>query len=128
MDHKLRRKLIDLARINGAKISYQALSDEFQMQLDMKAKGDRLVFSHILEEISIQEYESGRPILSSLVLPKGKTGRQTDEFYKFCEKLGLGSWEQLKASPEFEQTQRQACYDFWRNDQNYKSYKYLVEV
>ncbi|MEZ4774522.1 MAG: hypothetical protein R3D00_15160 [Bacteroidia bacterium] len=127
MDHKLRRKLIDLARINGAKISYQALSDEFQLQLDMKTKGDRMLFSRILEEISEQEYERGRPILSSLVLPKGKIGKQTDEYYKFCETLGLGNWEELKADPSFEEVQRKACYEFWRNDTNYKSYKYLVE-
>lgn len=126
MDHKMRRKLVELARIKGAKISYQALSDEFHLHLNMKTKKDRLVIARILEEISTKEYEKGRPLLSALVLPKGKTGKQADEFYKFCETLGLGSWEDLKSNPDFEHSLRQACYEFWRNDQNYKSYKYMA--
>ena len=52
MDHKMRRKLVELARIKGAKISYQALSDEFHLHLNMKTKKDRLVIARILEEIS----------------------------------------------------------------------------
>ena len=123
----MRRKLVDLARIKGAKISYQALSDEFQLQLNMKTKRDRILISELLEEITVFEHESGRPLLGSLVLTKGKRGKQTDEFYKLCEGLGLGSWQDLKANPDFEGELRQACYDYWRNDTNYKEFKYLNE-
>ena len=125
MDYKMRRKLVDLARIKGAKISYQALSDEFQLQLNMKTKKDRLLIASMLQEISSFEYESGRPLLSSLVLTKGKRGKQTDEFYKYCEELGLGDWQDLKSDPDFEAKLRKACYDYWRDDSNYKSFKYV---
>ncbi|MEL6594137.1 MAG: hypothetical protein AAFQ68_28800, partial [Bacteroidota bacterium] len=68
MDHAIRRKLVDLARIRGAKISYQALSDEFQMNLDMKKKKDRTFIAKVLSDISIFEHKNSRPLLSSLVL------------------------------------------------------------
>lgn len=127
MDHTIRRKLVELARIKGAKISYQALSDEFQMYLDMKKKGDRAFLSNVLEEISGYELQNDRPILGSLVLVKGRAGKQTDDFYKGCERLGLGAWEELKADPEFEAGLRNACYSFWRDDQNYKEFKYIYD-
>lgn len=122
MDYKIRRKLVNLARIKGAKISYQALSDEFQLRLDMKTKRDRVLLGTMLEEISQYEYETGRPLLSSLVTPKGKQGKQQDEFYKMCESLGLGKWEELRDNPDFANEQRSKCYSFWRDDTNYKSY------
>ena len=128
MDHKIRRKLVNLARIKGAKISYQALSDEFQLRLDMKTKHDRVLLGSMLEEISMHEYETGRPLLSALVTPKGKQGKQQDEFYKMCEKLGLGKWEELREDPDFANEQRMRCYDYWRDDRNYKSFQHLHEL
>jgi hypothetical protein len=127
MDHTIRRKLVDLARINGAKISYQALSDEFQLYLDMKKKKDRAFISRVLAEISQYEKENGRPLLGALVLLKGRSGKQMDDFYKACEELGLGSWEELKADPEFEAGLRKECYKFWRDNENYKAYKYVYD-
>ena len=126
MDHKIRRKLVDLARIKEAKISYQALSDEFQLRLDMKAKRDRVLLGGMLEEISAYEYSIGRPLLSALVTPKGKKGKQQDEFYKMCENLGMGNWEDLRDNPEFANEQRMKCYAFWRDDVNYKSFQYTA--
>ena len=127
MDHAIRRKLVDLARINGAKISYQALSDEFQLYLDMKKKQDRAFIGRVLSEISSYEYKNDRPLLSALVLLKGRSGKQMDEFYKLCEELGMGSWETLKADPDFESSQRKACYKFWKDNQNYKEYRYVYD-
>lgn len=127
MDHSIRRKLVELARIKGAKVSYQALSDEFQMHLDMKKKKDRVFLSNVLEEISAYELQNKRPPLGSLVLLKGRPGKQTDDFYKGCERLGLGDWEEMKANPEFEKGLRYECYTFWRDDNNYKEYKYIYD-
>lgn len=125
MDHKMRRKLVSLARIKGAKISYQALSDEFQLRLDMKTKRDRVLIGTMLEEISLHEHQTGRPLLSALVLPKGKRNKQQDEFYKMCETLGYGSWEALRENPDFVSELCNKCYDFWRNDENYKSFQHV---
>lgn len=124
MDHAIRRKLVDLARIRGAKISYQALSDEFQMNLDMKKKKDRTFIAKVLSDISIFEHKNSRPLLSSLVLLKGRSGKQMDEFYKLCEELGMGDWEALKADAEFESTHRQSCHQFWKENNNYKEYRF----
>ena len=125
MDRQIRRKLVDLARIRGGRISYQALSDEFQLHLDMKTKGDRQTISRLLAEISAFEYEGGRPLLSALVLKKGKPGKQLDDYFKSCEELGMGNWEELRSNPDFEREQREACYAFWRQDANYKDHKYV---
>ncbi len=127
MDHKLRRKLVDLARIKGAKISFQALSDEFHLGLDMKTKKDRLMMSRLLAEISTYEHNEGRPLLGAITETKGKKGRHTDEFYKLCEELGMGAWEELKENPQFLIDQRNACYDYWREDENYKEHRYIYD-
>ncbi|MFK7925016.1 MAG: hypothetical protein AB8H47_23870 [Bacteroidia bacterium] len=127
MDHAIRRKLVDLARIRGAKISYQALSDEFQLNLDMKKKKDRSFMAKVLSDISEYEFKNSRPLLSSLVLLKGRTGKQMDDFYKFCEELGMGGWEDLKANPEFEAGQRITCHQFWKETQNYKNYRFVYD-
>ena len=126
MDRKIRRKLIELARIKGAKISYQALSDEFQLFLDMKKKSDRVSISSILAEITEHEHEQKRPLLGSLVLLKGRSGKQMDDFYKLCERLGMGKWDSLKEDPEFEGNLRKSCHEFWKDNQNFKEYNYSI--
>jgi hypothetical protein len=74
-----------------------------------------------LYDISIEEHENGRPLLSALVKTKTNKG-QGDEFFKLCEELGMGEWRILKNDPEFINDQRQLCYDFWTNEENYQKF------
>ena len=81
----------------------------------------------VLSEISEYEFKQSRPLLSSLVLLKGRTGKQMDEFYKLCEELGMGGWEDLKSNPDFESEQRKSCHLFWKENQNYKEYRFIYD-
>ena len=81
----------------------------------------RAEIGRILGEVSSSEHSNCRPLLSSLVISKGDN-YQGDGFYKLCEDLGFGNWKKLKSDISFEIGQMNACFDFWKNDENYIKY------
>lgn len=56
-----------------------------------------------------------------MVISKGDSS-QGDGFYKLCEELGFGNWKKLKSDIAFEYGQMNACFDFWKDESNYKKY------
>lgn len=123
MDKDVRKYLIEhVARIKGATIGYQVLSDQCQLGLNMRASEyDRAEIGRILGEISTFEHNQDRPLLSSLVVNKS-TGYEGDGFYKLCEELGYGDWQTLRRKRNFDQEQKERCWEFWGNEANRKKY------
>lgn len=86
----------------------------------MDIRHEKQLLGEILDEISEDEHEEGRPMLSALI-KSGKSG-QDDRFFKMCERLGMGEWRELKKDKSFKLQHIEACHAFWRDDKNYKKY------
>ena len=123
MNERVRTYLIDLARQRTDQtINYQRLSDNCNLGLDMSNITDRNTMATILDEISTFEYNNDRPLLSALVIRLDDT-REGDGFYKMADRLGYGSWQQLKRENIFEAHQIGVCLDFWSDNNNYQQYR-----
>lgn len=122
MNEQVRTKLIELARKKRT-ITYQELSDACKLGLVMAdSEFARAEIGRILGEVSAFEFHAQRPLLSALVISKGK-GEQGDGFYRLCEELGYGSWKKLKNNITFDSLQINRCYNFLADDNNYNLYK-----
>lgn len=122
MNETVRQKLIEIAR-KGRSITYQDLCDECNLGLVMRnSEYERAEIGRILGAISSFEHHHKRPLISSLVLSKGDS-YQGDGFYKLCEELGFGPWKKLKNDVTFDALQMNACYAFWKDDNNYEKFK-----
>jgi hypothetical protein len=121
MTDTIRRKLIELAR-SKATWSYAQLNEQLDLKLDFKNKYDRGLMSEWLELISKHEFEKGRPILSSLIIPRNQEKAQADDFYKLCEQLYGTPWRDLKADKNFELEKIQECFSFWKDHENFSKY------
>lgn len=120
MEVRVRNFLISLARKESSTIPYRRLINQTELGLNMDIKHEKQLLGEILDEISEEEFEAGRPLLSALV--QDKRNGQGDRFFKLCETLGMGEWKELKKDEEFRQKHIDACYEFWQNDDNYKAY------
>lgn len=126
MNYRVREFLIDLAS-KGKFIYYQPLSDSCGLGLDMQAsEWDRAEIGRILGEVSTYEHENGRPLISAIVLSKGSL-YEGDGFYKLAEKLGFGPWKYLR-DENFAIEQMNACYEFWKNNDNYTNFRNITYV
>lgn len=123
MNTRVRHFLIDRARQRSNQtITYQNLSDECGLRLNMSDINDRNTLADILREVSTYEFENVRPLLSSLVVRAGDN-YEGDGFYKLAERLGHGDWQKLKRDGIFEAEQINACIDFWKSDLNYTNFR-----
>ncbi|ALD21509.1 hypothetical protein [Hymenobacter sp. DG25A] len=121
MNGRVRKHLIRFSRTQIGTTSYINLVQEAELGLNLDISHEKSRLNEILAEISEHEYRAGRPILSSLIKVKGSKG-QGDQFFKLCERLGLGEWRTLKQDEDFLPKLRQECRDFWQNDLNYKEF------
>lgn len=120
MNTRIRNKLIQLARTDDGPISYRRLNQTAELGLNFDIKHEKQLLGELLDEISEDEHQHGRPLLSSLV-KNGKTG-QDDRFYKMCERIGLGEWRELKKDKVFKKNHLTECKEFWNDESNYKKY------
>ena len=120
MNTRIRNKLVQLARTEPTEISYRRLIVTVDLGLNMDIRHEKQLLGEMLDEISEDEHEDGRPLLSALI-KDGKRG-QDDRFYKLCERLGLGEWRELKKDKEFKAKYIEACHTFWSDEKNYKKY------
>lgn len=120
MNTRVRNKLIQLARTDGSPISYRRLVNTAELGLNLDIKHEKQLLGTILDEISVEEHEQGRPLLSAMVQNK-KTG-QGDRFYKLAEHLGYGDWKELKNDKNFKREHINRCREFWKNEENYKKF------
>lgn len=112
MDNELRKRLIDVARIPHNTINGQYLCDELYLGLDLQNRHDRSIFYDMLNEISIEEYNKGRPLLSALVIVKAHNYKR-DCFMKTCRHLGMTAGGGTLVKVDLLAAERQACYDYW---------------
>jgi hypothetical protein len=120
MNYRLREYLIDLCT-KSKMISYQELSNECKLGLDMASPGDRAKIAGLLGEISTYEHHNKRPFLTAIVVAKGTT-TQGDGFFKLGEQLGKGNWKILKRNA-FDAEQIKLCFEFWSNKENYNKFR-----
>lgn len=121
MNGRVRRHLIKFARNQVGTTSYLNLVQEAELGFNLDISHEKSRLNEILAEISETEFEAGRPLLSCLVKVKGSKG-QGDQFFKLCERLGLGEWRTLKQDENFLADLRQQCREFWQNDANYQQF------
>ena len=119
----VRNYLIEVARHRtNPTVTYQKLSDDCELNLDMSIPYHRREIGAIIGDISVYEYKRDRPLLSSIVIRAGDN-YEGDGFYKLGEELGFGDWRKLKREGVFEIKQMRDTINFWTNNSNYKKYK-----
>jgi hypothetical protein len=121
MTGRIRTYLIRYARQQTGTASYLTLVQEAELGLNLDISHEKSRLNEMLAEISATEYADGRPLLSCLVKVPGSKG-QGDNFYKLCEKLGMGEWRTLKQDEEFLKNLIRTCREFWLNDANYQEF------
>jgi len=124
---RLRNHLIRFSRQQIGTTSYLNLVQEAELGLNLDNAHEKARLNELLAELSEVEYQAGRPILSCLVKVEGSKG-QGDNFYKLCERLGLGEWRALKHDPEFLKDMRTTCRSFWQDDANYEKFGRAYEL
>lgn len=102
-------------------MTFQNLIYEADLGLNLDNSYEKARLNEVINEISEQEYAEGRPLLSALIHVKGQKN-QGDAFFRLCERLGYGSWKDLKRNSTFIEEQREACRQFWQNQTNFSSY------
>ncbi|SNR71298.1 MULTISPECIES: hypothetical protein [Hymenobacter] len=118
---RVRSHLIRFARTQVGTTSYLNLVQEAELGLNLDISHEKARLNELLAELSEQEHAAGRPILSCLVKVEGSKG-QGDNFYKLCERLGLGEWRTLKQQEDFLKTMRRECRTFWQDSVNYEKF------
>jgi len=121
MTGRIRTFLIRYSRQQSGTLSYLTLVQEAELGLNLEISHEKSRLNEMLAEISTNEHEAGHPLLSSLIKVAGSKG-QGDNFYKLCERLGMGEWRTLKQDETFTKNMVQKCYDFWRNDTNFQQF------
>ncbi|ELR72361.1 hypothetical protein C900_01643 [Fulvivirga imtechensis AK7] len=101
-------------------ISYRRLINTTDLGLNLDIKHEKQLLGTILDEVSTEEHQAGRPLLSVLV--QSKKNGQGDRFYKLCEQLGYGDWKDLKNDESFTEEHIRKCREFWQDEDNYKKY------
>jgi hypothetical protein len=121
MNIRVRKKLIQVARGRAHLMTFQNLIYEAELGLNLENAHEKSMLTDVIDEISEREHAEGRPLLSALVRVKGQKN-QGDNFFRLCERLGYGSWKELKRNHQFIEEQREACRSFWQDRKNYSSY------
>jgi hypothetical protein len=118
---RIRSHLIRFARHQAGTISYLNLVQEAELGFNLEISHEKGRLNELLSEISEQEFKAGRPIISCLVKVEGSKG-QGDNFYKLCERLGLGEWRTLKQQEGLLKEMRHECRTFWQDEANYEQW------
>ena len=122
LEKRVRDYLIErIRKEHDPRITYQLLSDNCNLKLNMRNKLNRYKIGTLLGNIARNEFKNKRPLLTALVI-KSRDQLEGDGFFKLAEELGLGKWKSLKRNC-FEVEQIVASIDFWKNDENYALFK-----
>ena len=118
---RIRNYLIRYARQQPGTVSYLTLVQDAELGFNLEISHEKSRLNEMLAEITQAEFAAGRPMLSALVKVQGSKG-QGDNFYKLCEKMGLGEWRTLKGQEDFLKNLIKECRAFWVNEQNYREF------
>lgn len=116
---RIRTYLIRYSRLQTGTVSYLTLVQEAELGLNLEISHEKSRLNEMLAEISASEHEAGHPLLSCLVKVQGSKG-QGDNFFKLCEKLGMGEWRSLKQDEEFLKNLIRDCRAFWGDEANFQ--------
>ncbi len=122
MRRDIRNQLIQLARLRTT-WSYSQLNDQLELGLNFTNPLDRDLIGEWLGDISVHEYERGRPLISSLITHQNGLREQGDGFYRLCERLFGEHWELLKADKHWENGVIAECFEYWLNPDNYRQFR-----
>ena len=122
MSKDIRDALIVLAK-RKATWTYSQLNEQLQLGYNFNNAIDRKEMGEVLGEISVHEYNKGRPLLSALITHKDSKREQGDGFYKLCGELYHKNWQDLKADKDWENKVIADCFTFWTNTDNYRTNK-----
>lgn len=128
MNARVRTYLIEAARESKRVVYYSDVVKDCDLDIDISSEAGRKKLSEVLGEVSAYENSQvpARPLLSSLAIYKDKARNDHgDGFYKVAEKLGKGSFKQLKDSL-YGFSEAEECKRFWRNDDNYRKFASLT--
>lgn len=118
---RIRNYLIRYARQQPGTVSYLTLVQDAELGFNLEISHEKSRLNEMLAEITQAEFAAGRPLLSALVKVQGSKG-QGDNFYKLCEKMGLGEWRTLKGQEDFLKNLIKECRAFWLSEQNYREF------
>ena len=119
---RIRKYLIACARRRTNQlVTYQEVNQDCELGLDFNISHDRDVIGEVLGEISQEEHENGRPLLSAIVVKKGADNNVGKGFYDLAEGLGYGDGRKLQRE-SFLETEQQNVIEFWQNASNYQQY------
>jgi len=104
-------ELIRAARYGGA-TTYQAVADIMGLPLTGAYMGREV--GRILGEISEDEVQQGRPMLSALAV--GVSGRPGPGFFGMARGLGRLAEESREAEERFWEEERVAIYETWKRE------------
>ena len=116
---RIRTYLIRYSRQQTGTVSYLTLVQEAELGLNLEISHEKSRLNEMLAEISMGEHEAGRPPLSCLVKVQGSKG-QGDNFYKLCEKMGMGEWRALKQDENFLKKLIGECRGFWQDEAHFQ--------
>jgi hypothetical protein len=122
MNNKVRRYLIDMARKLSV-VTYQKLSDDCKLNLNMTDEIDRGLMSNILAEINFNEMSKGRPVLSFMTAqPEDPATYKGIDIIPLAEDLNIHEWDKFSSQGVFHAQHISLCVSFWSDDENYTKY------
>ncbi len=120
MHATVRAYLIDVASTSKT-VTYSELNTRCGLGLDLALAHDRAELGRILGDISSDEHDEGRPLLS-VVAVLADTRLPSTGFYNLAESLNFGTAKRLQADL-FGEMEMARCFDFWRKPANYRRYR-----
>lgn len=104
---RLIERLQEVARA-GETITYENLGQD--IGLEMETLAERTQLTHMLTEVARREHESGRPLLTAVVV--NDTGTPGYEFYSVADDVGynVGSYDVPFFKEELERV-----YNYWQD-------------
>lgn len=113
IEKKIREKLIEIAQ-KQTNITYQKLSDECKLGLDMSNPDHNNQLAHMLGNISVDEYFNGRGMLSAVVF-RSDTNMPGEGFFNLAKELGkLKTSAKEKDKLDFFVSELKELYAFWK--------------
>ena len=104
-------ELFQAARYRGL-TTYQAVAQIMGLPLTGNHMGKEV--GQIIGEISQDEVQNGRPMLSALVV--GTSGVPGDGFYTWAKELGRLTDDSKEARAVFWESEKQAVYTAWKRE------------
>lgn len=113
-------KLVEIAKKESF-ITYQNLSNQCNLGLDMSDIDHRNELAHLLGDISLYEVKNNRPMLSVIVF-REDINQPGNGFFEWASTLNLYNGSSSDVQKEkFFISELTKCYNYWKNHKINKS-------